>query len=60
MDWLKTEKLSIIESKRKVVIFPLLRKKWHCIFTLKLNNYILTHTNNATYQGSEINKVVMK
>ena len=53
-DWLRANKLSLNESKTKLLIFRPGRKLNIIAPNIKLNNFILTPEKTVTYLGIEI------
>ena len=55
-DWLRANKLSLNESKTKLLIFRPCKKLNITLPNIKLNNFISTPEKNVTYLGIEINE----
>ena len=55
-DWLRANKLSLHESKTKLLIFRPRRKINIAVPNIKLNNFILNSEKTVTYFGIEINE----
>ena len=53
-DWLRANKISLNESKKKLLIFRPRRKLNITVPNIKLNNFILTLEKTITYLGIEI------
>ena len=55
-DWLRANKLSLNESKKKLLIFKPRRRLNITVPNIKRNNVILTPEKTATYLGIEIDE----
>ena len=55
-DWFRANKISLNESKTKLLIFRPRRKLNITVSNIKLNNFILTPEKSVTYLGIEINE----
>ena len=55
-DWLRANKLSLNESKTKLLIFRPFKKLNITVPNIKVNNFILTPKKNVTYLGIEIDE----
>ena len=53
-DWLRTNKISLSESKTKLLMFRPRRKLNITVPNIKLNNFVLTPEKTVTYLGIEI------
>ena len=56
IDWLRANKLSLNESKTKLLIFRPSRKLNITVPNIKLNNYILNPEKTVTYLGIELDE----
>ena len=55
-DWLRANKLSLNESKAKLLIFRSRRKLNIALLSIKLNNFILSSKKTFTYLSIEIDE----
>ena len=55
-EWLRANKLSLNESKKKLLIFKPRRRLNITVRNIKRNNFILTPEKTATYLGIEIDE----
>ena len=57
-DWLRANKLSLNESKTKLLLFRPINKLNLTLSNIKLNGHLLTLTKSVTYLGIEIDKTL--
>ena len=55
-DWLRANKISLNESKTKLLIFNTRRKQNIAVPNIKINNFIVTPEKTVTYLGIEIDE----
>ena len=57
-DWLRTNKLSLNESKRKLLLFRPINKLNLTLSDIKLNGYLLSLAKSVTYLGMAIDETL--